>query len=99
MPSSALPLGHSCEFAYEIERVDCTNGDSAGPKVGELVLNQVGGVGVRVPSHPPIPPHRSYLPMVIELHKPLLGFVVLVEFYGQIYSKRGPLVVKNPQDH
>lgn len=62
-----------------------------------MVLNQVGGVRGRVPSYHPVAPHRSYLPVVIELHKPLLRFPVLVEFHGQINSKWGPFVVKNPQ--
>ena len=51
------------------------------------------------PSHPLATPQRSYLPSVIELHKPLLRFPVLVEFHGQVHSKWGPFVVKNSQGH
>lgn len=50
-----------------------------------------------MPSYHLVAPHGTYLSAVIELHKPLLRLPVLVEFHGQINSKWGPLVVKNPQ--
>lgn len=63
------------------------------------MLTQVGGFCGRAPHHHPTLPQGYYLPMVIELHKPLLRFQVLVEFHGQVNSKRWPFVVKNPQGH
>lgn len=72
-------------YAHRIQTVKATTQNSIGLEKRHLTLNH------------PLPPQRSYLPIVKELHKPLLRFLVLVEFHGQVNSKWGPFLVKNPQ--